>query len=90
MKPHEETLAQSPTMPSEVVRREDGWTVGFARDGGMAQLWSAAPEMARALLSDLNENGHVTNCPNWYSEHTDCNERCKRTRAVLAKAGVLP
>jgi hypothetical protein len=100
MKPHEETLARSPTMPSEVVRRDTGETVGFARSGDMAELWSAAPEMARALLmcGCWSQNGelkewHTHLC--WrhhsfvpFNTPENCTEDCRATHAALAKAGV--
>jgi hypothetical protein len=37
-------------MPSEIVRRDTGEVMGLARSGDMADLWSSAPDMARALL----------------------------------------
>lgn len=52
-------------------------------------LIAAAPDMARALLSELDPDGHVIACGNGGDSPDDCSPRCRKVTAALRKAGVL-
>lgn len=51
-------------------------------------LARAAPEMARALLDLLDDDGHLERC--FGADGSGCIERCGQIRSALTKAGVLP
>lgn len=51
-------------------------------------MFAAAPDMARALLLLLGENGHFPWCHAWFGGGGACIEPCTGTRAALSKAGV--
>lgn len=107
MKPHEQEWSREETPYGKgtrvVVRDERGRTVAefpafdpTARDVRWhnAELAQAAPEMARALLSQGYEsNGawHTAVCWEYTGgEETKCWEACRDVKSALHKAGVLP
>jgi len=90
MKAHEE----------EWYARYDGrdWCIVSGRSVLMAShdttdadlaLASAAPDMARALLGMLPDDGHTMECANLTSDDSRCSTECRNARAALKKAGVI-
>lgn len=49
---------------------------------------SAAPDMARALLMWLPEDGHTQECGSRRRDEQACSLECSTTRIALRKAGV--
>lgn len=101
-KPHEQEWRREVTPYGKgtrvVVRDERGRTVAefpafdpTARDARWvnAELAQAAPDMARALLAFLPENGHTLECGNVTGDNARCSEECRNGRAALRKAGAL-
>lgn len=101
-KPHEQewTAAVEPYGKGTraLVRCETGTVAHFpAYDPGSAaarderaRFIAAAPDMARALMGDLDPDGHVIACGNGGSDPEDCSPRCRKVTAALRKAVVLP
>ena len=59
------------------------------RDARAAAI-AALPDMARALLMWLPENGHTAECGSPTDDERACSLECSTTRKVLRRAGVLP
>lgn len=98
MKPHEQEWRQC-HQESRTVETSDGYRVAEAYpagDGGyaevcdVARLIAAVPDMARALLGEMDPDGHVIACGNESSNPDDCSPRCRRVTAALRKGGVTP
>lgn len=54
------------------------------------RFYEQAPAMARALIGEMDPDGHVIACGNGGSSPDDCSPRCRRVVAVLRDAGILP
>lgn len=104
-KPHEQEWRVEETPYGNgrriVVRNGDNGTVAefpaydppaALRRRPNAALASAAPDMARALLMWLPDNGHTAECGNGSlgPHNGSCSTECETTRNALRKAGVLP
>lgn len=93
MKPHEVVLRyQSGTWTVQ----HGGLPVAIGVDDEWGPMFSAAPDMARALL-DMMPEAHVRrgverHTPNCWNTNSDapCLPECERAIAALKKAGVLP
>lgn len=92
-KPWEQDLSVHP-LDSRVVINEEGLVVADVREplstGGreFSELFAAAPDMARALLAELDPDGHTEKC-GWVGLGREgCTPRCARIRSALQKARV--
>ena len=93
MKLHERTLWYDSV--SLAVKDATGVAYACSVDEEDGPLFSAAPDMARALLEHGSLGGHddsewhTTDC--WeanYHQKVGCTKTCQRTRVALCKAGV--
>lgn len=71
------------------IVNEHGDVIADEVEESAGPIVAAAPDMARALLGELDPDGHVIACGNGGDDPCDCSPRCQRVTDALRKAGLL-
>jgi hypothetical protein len=91
-KPWEEKFIQHPHLPERIVHADTGEVVARLEAIRYGPIFSAAPDMARALSAlggwGADEQWHLEGCSGTRSL-AECNPDCMAARAALKKGGVL-